>query len=77
MRDGMVVQVGAPADLIINPADDYVAEFTEDVPMARVLKASDVLDRSRAVQPECSNSPRTPPSRISCRCSRSIARASP
>ena len=51
MRDGMVVQVGAPADLIINPADDYVAEFTEDVPMARVLKASDVLDRSRAVQP--------------------------
>ena len=51
MRDGMVVQVGAPADLIINPADDYVAEFTEDVPMVRVLKASDVLDRSRTVQP--------------------------
>ena len=51
MRDGMVVQVGAPADLIVNPADDYVAEFTEDVPMVRVLKASDVLDRSRAAQP--------------------------
>ena len=32
MRDGMVVQVGAPADLILSPADDYVAEFTEDVP---------------------------------------------
>ena len=51
MRDGMVVQVGAPADLILNPADDYVAEFTEDVPMVRVLKASDVLDPSRAAQP--------------------------
>ena len=51
MRDGMVVQVGAPADLIINPADDYVAEFTEDVPLVRVLKASDVLDRSRSAQP--------------------------
>ena len=51
MRDGMVVQVGAPADLIINPADDYVAEFTEDVPMVRVLKASDVLDPSQAAQP--------------------------
>ena len=50
MRDGMVVQVGAPADLIINPADDYVAEFTEDVPMVRVLKASDVLDPSQGVQ---------------------------
>ena len=51
MRDGMVVQVGAPADLIIHPADDYVAEFTEDVPMVRVLKASDVLDPSQAVRP--------------------------
>ena len=51
MRDGMVVQVGAPTDLIITPADDYVAEFTEDVPMVRVLKASDVVDRSQAAQP--------------------------
>ena len=50
MRDGMAVQVGAPTELIINPADDYVAEFTEDVPMVRVLKASDVLDPSQAVQ---------------------------
>ena len=49
MRDGMAVQVGAPADLILNPADDYVAEFTEDVPMVRVLKAADVLDPSQAV----------------------------
>ena len=44
MRDGMVVQVGSPAELIVNPADDYVAEFTEDVPLVRVLKATDVLD---------------------------------
>ena len=44
MRDGMVVQVGTPAELIVNPADDYVAEFTEDVPMVRVLTAMDVLD---------------------------------
>ena len=44
MRDGMVVQVGTPAELIVNPADDYVAEFTKDVPMVRVLRALDVLD---------------------------------
>lgn len=48
MRDGMVVQMGTPAELIVNPADDYVAEFTEDVPMVRVLKARDVLDREQA-----------------------------
>lgn len=49
MRDGMVVQMGTPTELIINPADDYVAEFTDDVPMVRVLKALDVLDG--AIQP--------------------------
>ncbi len=44
MRDGRVVQVGTPAELIINPADDYVSDFTDEVPMVRVLKAEDVLD---------------------------------
>jgi glycine betaine/proline transport system ATP-binding protein len=42
------VQVGSPAELIVNPADDYVAEFTEDVPLVRVLKATDVLDPEQA-----------------------------
>lgn len=51
MRDGMVVQMGTPAELIVNPADDYVAEFTEDVPMVRVLKAMDVLDTSQQPSP--------------------------
>ena len=48
MRDGRVVQMGTPAELIVNPADDYVAEFTEDVPLVRVLKAGDVIDPTRA-----------------------------
>jgi glycine betaine/proline transport system ATP-binding protein len=52
MRDGMVVQVGSPAELIVNPADDYVAEFTEDVPLVRVLKATDVLDPEQIPTPE-------------------------
>ena len=49
MRDGLVVQVGTPADLIFNPADDYVAEFTSDVPLVRVLQASDIMVRSAEV----------------------------
>ncbi len=44
MRDGMIVQIGTPAELIVHPADDYVAEFTRDVPLVRVLHASDVAD---------------------------------
>ena len=48
MRDGMVVQVGTPAELIVNPADDYVAEFTRDVPLIRVLLAGDIMQSDLA-----------------------------
>jgi len=42
MRDGAIVQIGTPAELIVNPADSYVAEFTSDVPLVRVLTAAEV-----------------------------------
>ncbi|MEM7428547.1 MAG: glycine betaine/L-proline ABC transporter ATP-binding protein [Pseudomonadota bacterium] len=47
MRDGAVVQIGTPADLITDPADDYVKEFTGDVPIARVLTAAAVADQEK------------------------------
>ena len=51
MREGQVVQVGTPTDLVLNPADDYVAEFTSDVPLARVLVAGDIAQpRSQSVE---------------------------
>jgi glycine betaine/proline transport system ATP-binding protein len=37
MRDGAVVQMGTAEELIANPADDYVADFTRDVPKSHVL----------------------------------------
>lgn len=46
MRDGAVVQIGRPIDLILSPADDYVREFTQDVPWERILRAEDILDRA-------------------------------
>ncbi len=49
MRDGAVVQIGTPAELIVNPADDYVREFTSDVPLARVLRASEVANKAGKV----------------------------
>ncbi len=38
MKDGAVVQCGTPADLVLNPADDYVRAFTRAVPRARVVR---------------------------------------
>ncbi len=43
MKDGHIVQVGTPAELIVNPADEYVSEFTNDVPVTRVLTARSVI----------------------------------
>lgn len=43
MKDGAFDQVGTAAELITNPATDYVREFTKDVPKAKVLCARDVM----------------------------------
>ncbi|MFG3441712.1 glycine betaine/L-proline ABC transporter ATP-binding protein [Nonomuraea sp. NPDC047897] len=37
MRDGRIVQVGTPEELVGAPADDYVADFVRDVPRSHVL----------------------------------------
>jgi len=39
MKDGEIAQVGAAAELVLNPADEYVAEFTREVPRARIITA--------------------------------------
>jgi glycine betaine/proline transport system ATP-binding protein len=39
MRDGDIVQIGTPQDLVAAPADDYVADFTRDVNRSRILTA--------------------------------------
>src|SRR5205085_10261517 len=37
MRDGEIVQIGTPAEVVGAPADDYVKDFTSDVPRSHVL----------------------------------------
>ena len=49
MRDGKIVQVGTPNDILTDPANDYVAQFVQDVDRARVLSASDVMERPQSV----------------------------
>ena len=43
MRDGAISQMGTPEDIVANPADKYVADFTEDVPRYKVLSAGKVM----------------------------------
>jgi glycine betaine/proline transport system ATP-binding protein len=39
MKDGEIIQIGTPEDLVTKPATDYVAEFTRDVQRSKVLSA--------------------------------------
>jgi glycine betaine/proline transport system ATP-binding protein len=43
MKDGAIIQIGTPEDLVIRPATGYVAEFTRDVSRARVLSARSIM----------------------------------
>jgi glycine betaine/proline transport system ATP-binding protein len=43
MRDGQLVQVGTPREIILSPADDYVRDFVSDVPTSRILHVSDLM----------------------------------
>ncbi len=43
MKDGHIVQIGTPEDILINPANDYVAKFVEDVDKTKVLTARDIM----------------------------------
>jgi len=43
MKDGHFVQVGTPEEIVAHPADDYVSDFTKDVPRAHVLTARSIM----------------------------------
>ncbi|UCC16562.1 MAG: glycine betaine/L-proline ABC transporter ATP-binding protein [Dehalococcoidales bacterium] len=45
MKDGIVVQIGTPMEIVANPADDYVKEFVRDVSRGDVLPASSIMRR--------------------------------
>ena len=47
MRDGRIVQIGSPEDILTNPANDYVEQFVQDVDRSRVLTAESVMRKPR------------------------------
>ncbi len=49
MKDGRVVQIGAPEEILTRPANRYVERFIENVDITRVITASDVMVKPRSV----------------------------
>ncbi len=49
MKDGSVVQIGTPEEILTNPADAYVERFVEDVDLSKVLTVAHVMIRAETI----------------------------
>ena len=45
MKDGIIEQLDTPANIVLNPATEYVRKFTEEVPREKVSLIEDVMDK--------------------------------
>ncbi len=44
MKDGEIVQIGTPQEIVAQPADDYVSEFVKDVPRGQVIPVASIME---------------------------------
>ncbi|TGV22091.1 CBS domain-containing protein, partial [Mesorhizobium sp. M00.F.Ca.ET.186.01.1.1] len=49
MKDGAIVQIGTPEEIMTNPANEYVERFVEDVDRSKVLSAENVMKRAETI----------------------------
>jgi glycine betaine/proline transport system ATP-binding protein len=50
MKDGRFAQVGRPADIVLQPADDYVAAFTRDIDRGRILPVRSAIRQAASAE---------------------------
>lgn len=46
MKGGRLVQLSTPEEMVLNPADDYVAEFARNAPRERIVSVSAVMKKT-------------------------------
>lgn len=49
MKDGSIIQLGTPEQIMIEPANEFVEKFVEDVDLSKVLTASHVMKRPEKI----------------------------
>lgn len=50
MKDGEIVQIGTPEEILMSPSNEYVERFVEDVDLAKVLTAGHIMKKADTVQ---------------------------
>src|SRR5210317_585950 len=51
MKEGVIEQLDTPANIVLNPATEYVRKFTEEVPREKVLKISSIMEPYNSSEP--------------------------
>ena len=46
MRDGEIIQLGTPEEIITNPVDSFVEEFTEGIPKTKIINISNIISQA-------------------------------
>tara|TARA_Y100000590_G_scaffold446539_1_gene580399 strand:- start:804 stop:1841 length:1038 start_codon:yes stop_codon:yes gene_type:complete len=46
MKDGKIIQIGSPEELVISPSNSYVKEFTKEIVRSKVLTAKSIMDQN-------------------------------
>ncbi|PIE74853.1 MAG: glycine/betaine ABC transporter ATP-binding protein [Deltaproteobacteria bacterium] len=59
MKDGKIVQIGTPEDILMNPASRYVEKFVEDVDITKILTARHVMNKVKTTAHLRNDGPRS------------------
>ncbi len=59
MKDGIIVQIGTPEEIVTQPADDYVREFVADISKLKLVKAHSVMGPMSEAKGDLNGAPRT------------------
>ena len=58
MRDGKVIQIGTPEEIVMNPEDDYVADFVKGISRLEIVKAKSIMKPFEAFKKEYGEVPK-------------------
>ncbi len=58
MKDGVIVQIGTPEDIVMNPADEYVREFVQGISKLKLVKAHSIMEPVAAYGGSLDGAPR-------------------
>tara|TARA_Y100001936_G_scaffold253552_1_gene318892 strand:+ start:1742 stop:2761 length:1020 start_codon:yes stop_codon:yes gene_type:complete len=50
LRDGAIIQTGSPEDILLEPKDKYISNFTKDINRGRILKVSSIMKKKITIK---------------------------